>query len=193
MARFALVLFMIMAPLVHGDEIESQINLGIEAYKEGDLKGAIDELQFAVAQLREKLNAEQSSLLPEPLDGWSAGDIENTSAAMAMMGGGTHMSRKYTKDKATIELSIVANSMMMAGIMAMINNPMLLNSSDGMSPYRFKRTKGTKKVNGKEIEITLALAGQIMIQLQGRGVTMEDMEAYLAAMDLKVLKSELIQ
>ena len=35
MARFALVLFMIMAPMVHGDEIESQINLGIEAYKGG--------------------------------------------------------------------------------------------------------------------------------------------------------------
>mgnify|MGYP000025297832 CR=1 FL=1 len=53
---------------------------------------AVDELNYAVAQIQQKLNTQNETLLPEPLDGWTAGEVENTSAAMAIMGTDTFAS-----------------------------------------------------------------------------------------------------
>lgn len=176
------------------DEVEEQIQLGLESYRNRDYKAAVDDLNYAVAQIREKLNAEHATLLPEPLDGWTASEVENASAGLAMMGGGSHMSRTYRRGGESLEITLTAGSPMVAGALTMINNPMLLSSSPDLKPYRYKRVNGMKQTSGERIEVTLGLAGQIMLQLTGQNLSDEAViTAYLDAMDLERIQEALLQ
>lgn len=174
------------------DEIKDQINLGLEAYESKDYRLAIDELNYAVAQLQEKVDAENANLLPEPLEGWTATQVENSSSAMAMMGGGTNMSRSYQRGPETIEITLMSGSPMVAGMLGMMNNPMLLSSSPDTKPYRYKRIKGMKKTAGEEIEVTLSVLGQIMYQVTARGSSEEAVEQYLDATDFQKIQQSLL-
>lgn len=186
-------LLLLSSSAVFADEVEDQIQLGLEAYQAKDYKIAIDELNYAVAQMQEKLNQENASLLPEALPGWTTGEVENASAAMAMMGGGTNMSREYSKDGQSINLSVTAGSPMMAAALTMINNPMLINSDPSLKPFRFKRHKGMLQQSSGDIEITLAVLGQIMVQATGSNTDLESVEQYLEALDFDKLQSALLQ
>ena len=175
------------------DGVEDQINLGLESYKKKDYKAALDDLNYAVAQIQEKLNAKNATLLPEPLDGWTATEVENNAGGMAMMGGGTHMSRMYQHEHESLEISITSGSPMVAGVLMMINNPMMLSSSPNMKPYRYKRIKGMQQVSGNRVETTLALAGQIMIQINATNLADRAViERYLDAMDFERIQSALL-
>jgi len=176
------------------DEVEDQINLALDSYRSKDYKAAVDDLNYAVAQIQEKLDSTNATLLPEPLDGWTATEVENNSAGMALMGGGTQMSRSYQRGSESLEISIIAGSPMMAGLLMMINNPMLLSSSPDMKPYRHKRIKGMQQVSGNRVETTLALAGQIMVQVDATNLADPAViEKYLEAMDFDQIQSALLQ
>ncbi|MGB5641458.1 MAG: hypothetical protein WBM63_20305 [Sedimenticolaceae bacterium] len=176
------------------DEVEDQINLALDSYRSKNYKAAVDDLNYAVAQIQEKLNSTNATLLPEPLDGWTATEVENNSAGMAMMGGGTQMSRSYQRGSESLEISIIAGSPMMAGLLMMINNPMLLSSSPDMKPYRHKRIKGMQQVSGNRVETTLALAGQIMVQVDATNLADPAViEQYLEAMDFDQIQSAFLQ
>ncbi|MGB5451860.1 MAG: hypothetical protein WBM59_04260 [Sedimenticolaceae bacterium] len=176
------------------DEVEDQINLALDSYRSKNYKAAVDDLNYAVAQIQEKLNSTNATLLPEPLDGWTATEVENNSAGMAMMGGGTQMSRSYQRGSESLEISIIAGSPMVAGLLMMINNPMLLSSSPDMKPYRHKRIKGMQQVSGNRVETTLALAGQIMVQVDATNLADPAViEQYLEAMDFDQIQSAFLQ
>jgi len=174
------------------DEIEDQIRLGLESYQNKDYRAALDDLNYAVAQIQEKMTAQNVTLLPEPLDGWTASEVES-SAGMAMMGGGTTMSRSYQRDSESVEITITAGSPMIAAALSMINNPMLLGTSPDLKPYRYQRIKGMKQVADGRIEITLALAGQIMIQVNASNLADEEtVTRYLDAMDFERIQGALL-
>ncbi|UTW45745.1 hypothetical protein KFE80_02190 [bacterium SCSIO 12696] len=193
-ATVSLIATLLFATPAFADKISEQINLGLEAYNDQDYQAAIDELQYAISQIQSKLDKDNAQLLPKPLEGWSAEDVEHNSAAMAMLGGGTHMSKRYRKGRETVEISISANSPMVSGLGAMINNPMLLRNDANAEPYRYQRNKGIKRKERNSVEITLMLAGQILLQLKGQNLSDEDaLEAFLEAMDLKAIKLALLQ
>jgi len=174
------------------DEVADQIQAGLDAYGHQDYRLAVEELNYALAQIQQKLNASNATLLPEPLAGWSADPVDNTSAAMALMGGGTNMSRTYRRDDQSVEISIIANSPMVAGMMAMISNPMVIASNPDMKPYRYQRLKGIQETSGDTLSITLGMGGQVMIKLEGRGLKDEKvLEDYLSAMDFKRIRGAL--
>jgi len=175
------------------DEITDQIKAGAAAYEQQDYQLAVEELNYALAQIQEKLNAANATLLPEPLPGWTAEEVENTSGAMVMMGGGTNMSRTYRRDSQSVQITIIANSPVVSGMMAMLSNPMVISSNPDMKPYRYQRMKGVKETSGDSLSITLGLAGQVMIKLEGEGLEDEKvLEEYLDAMDFKRIQSALI-
>lgn len=176
------------------DEITEQIQSGAQAYQQQDFQLAIEELNYAVAQIQEKLNAENATLLPEPLAGWTADSVENTSGAMAMMGGGANMARDYRRGNETVNLNIIANSPMLSGMMAMFSNPMLLGSNPDMKPYRYKRIKGLKETSGNTVTLTLMMMGQVMIKAEGQNLKDEKvLEAYLDKMDFERIQRAFVQ
>ncbi|CAK0744052.1 exported hypothetical protein [Gammaproteobacteria bacterium] len=89
--KFRLVLAPVLALASSGgvwaDDIADQIERGLKAYSAQSYADAIQELQFAVSQIQEKLNTGYLALMPEPLPGWQA-DPPEGQTAVALMGGG---------------------------------------------------------------------------------------------------------
>lgn len=170
---------------VAADEITDQINNGLKAYESQDYKTALEELKFATAQIQELANQQNAAILPDALPGWTAEDIQNDTGAMVFAGGGSMMSREYRKDSEEVTLEIIANSPMLNMMSMMINNPMMMASDPKTKPYRFGKLKGMKRVDGGETEITLVMAGQVMIKATGRGLTdPQVLETYLGKLDM---------
>jgi len=179
----------------YADEIMEQMNEAIKAYQDKDYKGAMDELKFITAQLQKMDAAENQKLLPDALEGWKKQESQNGSqGAMSMLGGGgTSMQATYTKDKESIEIQIMANSPMIAMMSMAISNPALMAADPNTTPFRYKKNKGMKKKNGKDTEITLLVAGQIMIKLTGSQLSDDRvLEKYLDSIDIKKLKMNLL-
>lgn len=176
------------------DKITDPIETALKAYEDKDYKLAIEELKYATAELQ-KLDAEENKkLLPDPLEGWTKSEGDNSGqAAMNMFGGGSMTTAEYTRSSEQIEIQIIANSPMIATVAMMISNPMFAGA-DGGEPFRYKRLKGIKQKNGSTTEITLLMAGQIMIKLTGENLKEESvLEAYLEKMDMKKIQNSLLQ
>ena len=184
-----------MSVVAQADEITDQIKTALTAYEDKDYRTAVDELKFVTAQL-EKLKSEQNQkLLPEPLKGWKIEESNNADnqMAMAMMGGGTSMRGTYLRDKEVVEIEILANSPLMAMMTMMINNPAMMAADNKIKPFRYKKSKGMKKTEGKTTEITLLLAGQIMIKVTGENLKDDTvLKDYLDAIDMGKLKEALL-
>ena len=151
------------ASSMYADEVTDLIDSGLKAYVDKDYKLALEELKYAEAQIQEKVNKENETLLPEPPEGWEAKGVKTTS--MAMTGGGTMMSREYTNDKQTMKIEVAANSPLMGMMTMMMKNPMMMTGNQDMSAYRYKRQKGMVETKRDRMETKLLLAGQILLSL----------------------------
>ncbi|MCW8821172.1 MAG: hypothetical protein OQK45_03010 [Sulfurovum sp.] len=189
-----LSLAVLVSSSLYADKVTDQIQTAIQSYEDKEYKLAIDDLKFAIVQIEKLDNEENKKLLPNALEGWTATAGDNSAqAAMSMMGGGTSIQGIYTRGNEHIEISIIANSPMLAMVGMMINNPALSAADPSTEPYRYKRVKGMKKKEGTTTEITLILAGQIMIKLMGENLKDDAvLEQYLDAMDMKKLKMSLL-
>lgn len=185
---------MLMNTPLMADEIEDQIQAGLKAYQDKEYKIAVDELKFAMAQLEKLTHDDNKKLLPPALDGWTMKADDNAAqAAMSMLGGGSTIGANYQRGNENIHIQIIANSPMIAMVGMMINNPMMAAADKNTKPYRYKRIKGIKKTEGNNTEITLLLAGQIMIRLDGENIKNSAvLEQYLDAIDMKKLKMSLL-
>ncbi|HEO98340.1 MAG: hypothetical protein JW682_03665 [Campylobacterales bacterium] len=185
---------MLLTMPLAADNVTDPIQTALKAYEDKEYKLAIEELKYATAALQ-KLDAEENrKLLPDPLDGWEkkVGD-ESGQAAMNMFGGGSMTTAEYTRGDEHIEVQIIANSPMIATVAMMINNPMF-SGAEGGEPYRYQKLKGIKQKNGDTTEITLLMAGQIMIKLTGKNLKEERLlEQYLDKMELQKIQSKLLQ
>ena len=189
------ILTLLTTSTLVADEVTDQINEGLKAYEEKDYKGAIEELKFALAQIEELKKKENNKLLPEPLDGWTFKESKDDGGAviMAMFGGGSSMKGTYEKKDERVDVEIVANSPLIAMVNMAITNPAIISNDPDTKLYRYKRIKGIKKKEKESVEITLVLAGQIMIKLTGKKLKDEKvLEKYLDEMDMKKIKEELL-
>ncbi|MCK5903455.1 MAG: hypothetical protein KAG28_09955 [Cocleimonas sp.] len=190
-----LIFPLLISPLVLADEITDQIDTGLKAYKDKDYKGAIEEFKFITVQLQKLEQQENTKLLPEPLKGWLVKkNKENNQVALNILGGGTSVSAEYQNKRERVKIEIVANSPMLAMVNMMISNPMIAASNANAEPYRYKRIKGIKEKKGKNtVEITLLMAGQVMVKVTGRYLQDEAvLKQYLDAMDMKKIKAALL-
>lgn len=181
------------SPII-ADKVTDPIDTAIQAYKEKDYKTALEELKYATAELQKLDTAENNKLLPEALEGWSM-EIEDTGnrLAMNMLGGGQMIKAEYKNKNERIEIQIVANSPLISTVAMMVNNPMFSNAK-GKEPFRYKKIKGVKEKQGTNSSITLLIAGQIMIKLEGNNLKDDKvLEAYLDRMDMKKIKNTLLR
>ena len=179
---------------IRADDITDQIHSALEAYAQQDYQGAIGDLNYAVARIQETIHTKNAKLLPEALEGWTASEVENTGAAMAMLGGGNSLTRHYTRGPESVEINITANSPWIAGMMQMMSNPMLMAGNPDLKPYRYKRVNGMKESTEGHVEVTLSLASQVMVKVTGDSLSDEAViEQYLDAMDFEQIQTALLQ
>ena len=191
------LLVSLLSTSVYADEISDQITLGLEAYKEQDYKTALEELKFVTAQLQQLQQAEIQKLMPKALDGWTEKESKgNNQAGMSMlggMGGGLSMKSEFQRDREKVIVEVMANSPMMQMMSMMLKNPAMMAGQKNTKPYRYKKAKGMIKTDKNKTEITLMLAGQILIKATGR--QLEDdavLKEYLEQLDFSKLKEELL-
>jgi hypothetical protein len=183
----AILVALTMVQPATADEILDQINQAIQLYKSGDFAGAASELEFATAQIRQLRAGEVSGALPQPLSGWTARDAETAAMGAAIFGGGTSASRSYEKGDARIDIQIMTDSPMLQAVSMMLNNPMMLSGS-GQKLIRVKGNKASLEWDGSQGTINIVVMGNMLVSVEGRECTQDDLTAYAEAVDYDLLK-----
>ena len=145
-----IILCLTLAMSAWADEITEGIDYAKEAYEEGNYSEAIEELNFAVAQIQSLQVGELRKALPEPLSGWTMEEQESEAAAFGLLGlgSGLGVTRRYYKEDSdeTIEISIGAQSMMLQQITMFLKNPALVAAQPNTKLE-------TKRIAGKRMKI----------------------------------------
>ena len=170
------------------DPITDQIDAAKRAYEAGDERVAIQALEFAAAQIRDKLKAQQLELLPAPLPGWSADEPVTDAGGIAAMFTGTNLARTYHRDDgASLSISITADS----PLLSMMTTLMQANLS--ATPYTRGGYRGVLELHEDGSSRVLLLVGtRIQVQVEGNGVDQQTLEAYLDAIALDRLEKALL-
>ncbi|MEM8948056.1 MAG: hypothetical protein AAGA21_20675 [Pseudomonadota bacterium] len=167
------------------DEIEDSINTALEAYQAGDIATAKGELDYVSQLLAQKQAASLGDILPAPFDGWTQEMTGNENmAGMAMFGGGLGAGAEYRKDGDSVEIQVMADSPLMATMMALFNNPAMAGATGG----QLKRVGGQKVIQTQDGELQAVVHNRFMISVTGSAAA-DQKEAYFQAIDFDALQS----
>jgi len=195
-SAFALVA-LLTGSLASADEVHEQIEAARTAYDDGDLRGAVQALQFAVTKIQEQMTNKLWKLLPDPLPGWKADEPQSQSAGILTAIAGTNLSRRYFDDEgAQIEISTMADSPMLGMMGMMFASPYMMQSTPGTKAFTQQGYRGLyEHVEGSnKWEMKLMVGNRIYLELTGTGLEDEKpLQAYLEAMDLKALEKAMTE
>lgn len=178
---FAAALVVATVP-AFADEFTDTVESALKAYKDGDVDGARQDLDYA-GKLLGTMKAESlAKFLPEPLPGWTRepADADDSTDFMGMFGGGTTTAASYTKDGNDVQINLVANSPMVSGVASMITG--LAGMATGGKPIRIQRTEFRQ--DGDELQGVVG--NKVLVSVSG-SASLEEKTAFLEAMDFKGL------
>ena len=137
----ALAGVMLAAGVASADEVTEAMTLAGEAYRADDYKEASTQLQTALVGVNQKLIDLLIGYLPAPPAGWKADEPEGLDASVIGMGffAGLSVSRDYRPPGGSrIELSVAANSPMLATYRMALANPMIAQAmgQEGMKKVK---------------------------------------------------------
>lgn len=98
------------------DEFEETIAAALEAYRDGDINEAQEELAFATGILQNMQAAGLSAFLPAAPAGWTREIDTEMAAGMAMMGGGAGAEANYSGDGQYFSITLMADNPMVAAM-----------------------------------------------------------------------------
>ncbi len=165
------------------DEIEDAIAAGLEAYRAGDVAGAREELDYAATLLGQKKAAGLAAFLPPAFDGWTRSDGDASAAGAALFGGGLNASADYTRGADMVEIQIMADSPMVAGMGAMLGNPAMMATQGEV-----RRVGRQRYVVTADGGVMALVGGRALVQLSGSAAR-EDKIAYFEAIDFSGLEA----
>jgi hypothetical protein len=174
---FALLMLSVANPAL-ADEVTDTLSSALQAYEDGDIKYAIEELDYAKQLLQAMSAQELTSFLPEPPEGWTREIGESDmNAGLAFLGGGSAAEASYTDGTERGTLSIMADNPMVAMFGGMISNAAIM----GLKTHRV----GREKFLYDDGELTGLIDGRIIVQASG--AEPEVMIPILEAIDFNAL------
>ncbi len=185
-STISLSLFLLSGSIM-ADDISDTIEDALSAYKKGDISGAKEDLTYVLELLKQKKGDDMKAYLPDALDGWKAEEATSETAGSGMLGGGTTLSRTYTKDKSKVVIEIVTDSPLLSGLGSMFSNPMF---SSGGKLKRINREKAMINYDKKREagDISLMIDKRFMVTVKGSHVSEDELIEYTRAIDFKALK-----
>ena len=156
---FAVLLLAVANPAL-ADEVIDTLSSALQAYEDGDIDYAIEELDYARQLLKDMSTQELSAFLPEAPAGWTReiGDSE-MSAGLAFFGGGVGTEAEYSNGTDSFTLTVMADNPMVSAFSGMIANAGIL----GMKMHRVGREKFYENEDG----LSALVDKRILVQAEG--------------------------
>lgn len=161
------------------DEVTDTIQSALDAYNDGDVAYATEELTFALQLLKEMRAGDLMGYLPEAQDGWTREIDADTAAGLAMMGG-TAAAASYSSGSDEFTITMMMDSPMIAAMAGMVSNPAMIASSGG----KLVRV-GREKFASMDGTVMGLIGNRILIQAEGDDT--DAIVAHLETMDLRGL------
>ena len=150
----------LLAAPASADEIADTLQSAIDAYQEGDVQYALEELDYARSKLLEMKTDALGAFLPEAPEGWTREVDTEANAAMAMMGGGVAAEAEYSSpDGENYTVQMFADNPMVASMSAMIMNA----GAMGLKTERI----GRQKFALQDSQTMGLIANRILLQVEG--------------------------
>jgi hypothetical protein len=175
------------APRAEEDPVMKTISEAAEQYKNGRYATAITSLDSAGQMVRRKKGEVLGRLLPEPLDGWSAEQVDAKAMGAAMFGGATTAERRYIKESSLITVKYSTDSPMMQSMLMMFSNPIFASSVG-----KIEMINGRKAIiDFKEISgnINLVIGDTLLVTIDGNNIKRDDLLAYAGKIDMDKLSN----
>lgn len=173
--------FAVLAVPARADTVTDQIDAARKLYEDGDLGGALNELNFAVQDIKAQQASELATTLPEAPSGWSAEEPQVTSAGgaegMGSLIAGQMIERRYSQNggDATMTAELMADNPMIAMMAGLIGNPAFAGAQTGMERLRIGRESAMLQWNGDGSgEINLLLGNRVLVKVSGEGLASKD-------------------
>ena len=179
---------------VRADEVTDQLDQARQYYQDGDVTGAIGELEFVIQALRGRIGQALLETFPPPPAGWTVEKGDDSAAAgVPFVAAGTMLSRTYRAPDgaASIEAQLMSGGGFLQGIAGMMMNPAMLAAQPNAKRVRIGREAGvvTYDADDGSSQLVLDLGGKGTVMLQGKGLANGDPLVELANhWDLKKAK-----
>jgi hypothetical protein len=185
MRRFALAVALVLAASVPAlaDPIHDQIAAALKAYDAGDMRAAKQNLDMASQQIATRNAQLLGTVLPPPFTGWTADKPEIVGIGN-ILGGMITAKRSYHSANATVTLSILGDSPMLAAFMAMISNPQIAM----LSGAKIVTIAGHQAMITQDGQIQMAVGNRWYITVEGNA-TVAQKQAYLNAVNYRALQA----
>lgn len=155
------------------DDITDQLETAKKLYQEGDLAGAVGELEFVLQALRARFGEAFLATFPEAPPGWEVQPNGEKAGAVPFLGG-TTVAKTYRQvnGPGKIEAQLSTGGGVLQGLAQMFANPQLLAMQPNAKRVRVQRETATTTFDPKtkEAQLVLDLGGKATIMLQGSGL-----------------------
>lgn len=124
LTKLALAAVMCLPLAARADEVSDTLQSAIDAYNDGDIAYALEELDFARQKLMALRTEAFQEFLPEAPEGWTRDVDTDMQAGLAMMGGGMGASANYRSADGSqyYSISMMADNAMVATMGGMVAN-----------------------------------------------------------------------
>ncbi len=174
--------FLVLAagPLA-ADEVTDAIDQARKAYQGGDLANAKQSLDLA-SQLIGQKNADTfGKLLPAPLSGWTADEVE-TMAVGSTVFGATAASRSYHKASGeNVKVQITGDSAMVTQFATFLANPQIAGAMG-----KIVMLGSVRALQARDGNVHLVVANKYLVTVEGSG-SANDKLAYARGVDVAKL------
>ncbi|MBN2760577.1 MAG: hypothetical protein JXQ79_08765 [Rhodobacteraceae bacterium] len=164
------------------DPFLDAMNAAIEAYQDGDMVYAQDELNEAQRLLAALKADGLQAYLPEAPEGMTREIDTEANAVMAMLGGGTSANATYSGNGKSFTITLIADSPMVAQMAMMLGNNAMVTQMGGQIE-RINRVRFLRD----ETSLQAIIANRILVQAEGEDP--EVMIPVLEGMDFRAMES----
>lgn len=160
------------------DEVTDALNSALQAYGDGDIKYALEELDYAKQLLTAMKTDELARFLPEAPQGFLREFNGEMGGGLAMMGGGTGAEAKYSNGNGdSFTITLLADNPMVGAMAGMLGNASAIGA-------KIERV-GRQKFMVQDREITGLIDNRILVQAKGGDIAV--MLEALKSMDFREL------
>jgi hypothetical protein len=163
------------------DDVADAIEAGRKAYADGELAKAKEALALASQLIGQKHAEAYGKLLPAPLTGWTADEVEITGVGSAAYGASSALRRYENKAGDQIEVQISSDSAVIAQFAAMMATREIAGAMGKIVMIGAERA--LQSVDG---DLHMVVGGKFIIAVQGSASVIDKL-AYARAIDIAAL------